>query len=1178
MSRSLRSAPLLVAITILAGCHDSRPDVTSPNNPPGARDVQPAQTGDLDTRILALADSIFPKGLSTAFDTRWADLKRQLSRGAKGPAADTRQMYVNLVSWVQTQAGSLNPPTGETASHVSVRLALYVSVYVFQGPTAQPPVLSGATDAAFGIVQPTAPDTIQVPSLHAGVAFPAGAVSEPTVVVVFKETTLYPQNCSGPLVTRLCQYPQFYHFDVFPDVKLQLPATVAVCHTNSGNARRPLADHDRFRLAHDAPSDPTAHIPGGTLVDGIEILPLVLAPALINCATSDSYGTAMQRRTRDGAFGRLLDRVLDGGLELVAGIGAGLGKLLSPRDAYAIDQGGGGFVLEFSTFADVDPLSQPDASIQSAFGLLSPTAGEGGSVTINPFTVQNVGTASISGYSTTIVLANDAALTLSRVTLGAPVHHGVLAAAGTETVPQQTVKIPTGLSLGGHYVGVQMTLDAGSLPELDASNNSASAPLGVVVAMGNSPLAVTDVNACLIKTAATYCWGSNSIGTLGDGTTLTRRIPVATAGGFQFISIVGGWEDTCGLTAAGIVACWGANFFGEVGDGSLVRNRSTPSAVAGGVLFNAVAAGTAHFCALTAAGAAYCWGANDAGGLGDGTTTNRSAPTPVGGALQFTSLGLGMLHSCGLTAAGAAYCWGWNDNGELGDGSTLQRTTPVPVSGGRIFVAITGGNAHTCGLTASGDAYCWGLNDSGEIGDGTTTSRPTPTLVAGGHKFTAIQGAHNGNGEGSTCALDGSGTLYCWGSNIRGQLGDGSATNRLVPTPVAGGYKFTHFDLDNEGGCGLVAGATPYCWGENTFSDITAQVRLLPTAVAGGLSFTDVSAGNGATCGVRVGGAGFCWGTNISRALGDGSMAPHNSPTPVSGGITFTTVATNGFQTCALAVGGAAYCWGSIGLSVGIGTGGSATPAPVAGGLAFATIGVVSLTGSGARACGLTTAGAAYCWGVSSATPVAIAGGGTYSSIAVSGGGACTLTGSGSAFCWGPNTHGELGAGFSSSSSTIPLPVVGGLTFTSLAAGANHACGVASGGGAYCWGSNANGQLGTGVAATTPNPAPLPVAGGLTFMQLAAGSTHTCGLTVSGALYCWGSNVSGPLGDGTETDHLTPQPVASGLSFTRVTAGASHTCAWTSAGATYCWGLNVQGQVGDGTSTYSLVPVPVSVP
>jgi alpha-tubulin suppressor-like RCC1 family protein len=155
---------------------------------------------------------------------------------------------------------------------------------------------------------------------------------------------------------------------------------------------------------------------------------------------------------------------------------------------------------------------------------------------------------------------------------------------------------------------------------------------------------------------------------------------------------------------------------------------------------------------------------------------------------------------------------------------------------------------------------------------------------------------------------------------------------------------------------------------------------------------------------------------------------------------------------------------------------------------------------------------------------------------------------------------------------------VGGLTFTSLAAGVNHACGLTPNGTAYCWGNNSGGQLGTGATSLAPNPSPLPVAGGLTFAQLAAGGAHTCGLTANGALYCWGFNLNGPLGDGTEADHPTPQPVANGLTFAGVTAGGGHTCAWTPAGAGYCWGLNIQGQVGDGTSTFSLVPVPVLVP
>ena len=242
------------------------------------------------------------------------------------------------------------------------------------------------------------------------------------------------------------------------------------------------------------------------------------------------------------------------------------------------------------------------------------------------------------------------------------------------------------------------------------------------------------------------------------------------------------------------------------------------------------------------------------------------------------------------------------------------------------------------------------------------------------------------------------------------------------------------------------------------------------------------------------------------------------------------------------------------------------------------------------NACGLTPSGAAFCWGAngagqlgdgtttSRATPVAVTGGHTFTSISVGQAGSCALTAAGAAFCWGTNLDGELGAGTISPAQSTPVQVTGGQAFTAISSGARHSCALVAGGAAYCWGGNFAAQLGNGTTSGPPSTAPVAVTGGLTFAKISAGFVHTCGLTAAGALYCWGSNAAGQLGDGTATDRSTPVPVAGGLTFAGVSAGFIHTCAWTAAGASYCWGANVYGALGIGTSDVSLVPVLITLP
>jgi alpha-tubulin suppressor-like RCC1 family protein len=228
-----------------------------------------------------------------------------------------------------------------------------------------------------------------------------------------------------------------------------------------------------------------------------------------------------------------------------------------------------------------------------------------------------------------------------------------------------------------------------------------------------------------------YCWGENFGGELGDGTINPGRpTPGPVAGTLHFRQLSVGSLHTCGLTTTDQIFCWGSNLSGQLGDGT-TTDRTSPVQVTGGLRFRQVGAGTGHTCGLTLDKRAYCWGDNSFGAVGDGSSGNqRLVPVAVAGDFRFRQVDGGMFHTCGVTQGNRAKCWGFNEAGQLGDGTTADHTTPGAVAGGLLFRQVVGGHAYTCGITVDDRAYCWGFNQEGELGDGTTTPRLIPRAVA----------------------------------------------------------------------------------------------------------------------------------------------------------------------------------------------------------------------------------------------------------------------------------------------------------------------------------------------------------------------------------------------------------------------------------------------------------------
>ena len=354
----------------------------------------------------------------------------------------------------------------------------------------------------------------------------------------------------------------------------------------------------------------------------------------------------------------------------------------------------------------------------------------------------------------------------------------------------------------------------------------------------------------------------------------------------------------------------------------------------------------------------------------DGATAPRQDPPvdPVNTGATPVAISSGGSHTCALSDSGRAFCWGRGQYGALGIGvGATVSGRPRAVAGSLVFATLSAGYVHTCGVTRIGAAYCWGWNYEratvrGALGDGTDTDREVPSAVVGGLVFREIAaGGHH------SCGVVSDNAIYCWGRNVTGELGSGdtSGTAQLRPVQVAGDRRFRGLALGYKWTCGLDQDSRAFCWGDGIDGQLgngRNSGSLLPDVVVGGLRFSSLSSAQfgGHTCGVTTDSVAYCWGSNNYGQLGDGTTTGRSIPTRVSGGFKVLAIGTGGYYTCGLLSNGEAYCWGSVFAADRVGEPANPNPTRMAApaGVTFTTIAVGAI-----HTCALTPAKAVYCWG-----------------------------------------------------------------------------------------------------------------------------------------------------------------------------------------------------------------------
>ncbi|UXR66222.1 hypothetical protein EZJ49_08165 [Bdellovibrio bacteriovorus] len=384
---------------------------------------------------------------------------------------------------------------------------------------------------------------------------------------------------------------------------------------------------------------------------------------------------------------------------------------------------------------------------------------------------------------------------------------------GCMTTATNSVSIPTGAYSTPFYIKARMP----KLLSLQAVATGLQAGSYLInirgpFSSGTESVAVSQYNGvCAKSPMGTYCWGNPNGGRLGYPVGTQQNIPKYVApSGVDWSYVKMGYDFSCGLSMAGEVKCWGLNNNGQLGDGT-TNLHDLPAPISGADYYSSLSVSAASACAITSSGALKCWGSNSTGVVGDGTTANRSTPVTIDVGASYNQVSVGGTHACGVTNTGTLKCWGINTYGKLGTGDVANYYIPTVIDAGTPYQSVSAGTTHTCAVTTSGQLKCWGGDDFGAIGNGAASGNVlTPSVIDAGTSYTQVA-----VGEQMSCAVTNMGTVKCWGLNNNGRLGVGT-TNPSIEEPTLASLPGPANSVSTGSGttCAILSNGKLWCWGE----------------------------------------------------------------------------------------------------------------------------------------------------------------------------------------------------------------------------------------------------------------------------------------------------------------------------------------------------------------------------